>query len=119
MTPTVSRKEIAEKAAEAFGLSLLDLVSARRSADVVTARRVAWLLIKEFRPDTSTPEIGLLFNRDHSTVVVGLQEGRKRLVNDVLFREAVQDVRKALMKWPVAAPGNGTDRAKSNHAVTA
>lgn len=103
MTPRIPPRVIAEKVAEVLGFSLLDMISARRSAELVEARRAAWILIKEFRPDSSTIAMGLLFNRDHSTIVVGLQDARRRLKDDALFRAAVEDLRETLMKWPVAA----------------
>lgn len=103
MTPRIPPRVIAEITAEAFGFSFLDLISARRSAELVEARHAAWLLIKEFRPSSSTTGIGLLFNRDHSTIVVGLQKARRSKEDDTMFRSAVEDLREALMKWPAAA----------------
>ncbi|WP_414461774.1 helix-turn-helix domain-containing protein [Hyphomicrobium sp. DY-1] len=104
MNPRIPRKFIAEKTAEAFGFSFEELVSARRSVKLTLARRAAWLLIKEFRPDSSTSAIGLLCNRDHSTIVVGLQKGRARSVSDEEFRTKIRTVREILLLWPDVEP---------------
>lgn len=67
---------IAREVAEEFGLTLDDLVGPTVNKYLTAARREAWSRIyatKRF----STPQIGRFFNRDHSTIVHGLQRHRE------------------------------------------
>jgi chromosomal replication initiation ATPase DnaA len=51
-----------------FHIKRVDLVSARRTASIIYPRHIAIYLCR-MHTKRSTPEIGVKFNRDHSTVI--------------------------------------------------
>ena len=60
--------QIMERAAASFGFSSIDLRAKSRRQPLVLARQIAMYLCRELT-DLSLPQIGNLFNRDHSTVL--------------------------------------------------
>ena len=67
--PEVSIERIQETVSERFGLSVSELVSDRRSQNIVYPRQVAMYLSRELT-DSSLPKIGKKFGgRDHTTVI--------------------------------------------------
>jgi chromosomal replication initiator protein len=73
-----SLEAIQDAAAAAFNLSRDRLLARDRSPKVALARQVAMYLARELT-DTSLPELGRSFGRDHSTVV----HAHKRIAADV------------------------------------
>jgi chromosomal replication initiator protein len=73
-----SLEAIQEAAAAAFNLSRDRLLARDRSPKVAMARQIAMYLARELT-DTSLPELGRSFGRDHSTVV----HAHKRIAADV------------------------------------
>ena len=53
-----------------------------RSREYARPRHLAMFLTRELNPDMSLPEIGRRFDRDHSTVLMGIRRVRKHLVWD-------------------------------------
>lgn len=73
--------EIQESVSRYYGLSLLDMRSARRSRSVAHPRQIAMFLARELTP-RSLPEIGKYFgDRDHSTVIHAIRAVSKRMVD--------------------------------------
>lgn len=60
-----------------YRVTLKDLVRKDRSRTIVIARHTAMYLIRELT-SLSLPEIGALFNRDHTTVVHALNNIERR-----------------------------------------
>lgn len=60
--------DIATDIAERFGLTVADLRSERRSKVIVSARREAFLAIRDERSDLSSSQVGRFFNKEPSTV---------------------------------------------------
>lgn len=76
--PGTSRRErqILAEAAERHGLTVEDLTGLSRKQKVVVAR---WEVMRALRDlGRSTPRIGQILNRDHSTVIHGLRESQRR-----------------------------------------
>lgn len=70
-----SAREVAEYVAALHGLSFDDLASPRRSRPYARARQVAMHAIHSLCPHMSYPAIGrLLGNRDHTTILHGVQK---------------------------------------------
>ncbi len=86
--------EIQDEVCKIFEVSRMDLLSARRTGRLVTARQIAMALSKHLTK-RSYPEIGRRFNRDHSTVLVGVRR-RKPLI-DALARVVRRDA--PLTEW--------------------
>ena len=69
----VTAQDIMEIVANYFGLSVDDLICKSRVGALVEARSIAMFLCRRMT-DLSYPDIGRLFNRDHSTVVTAYKK---------------------------------------------
>lgn len=81
--------QIQAKVARYYQTTRLDMISARRTNDVIRPRMVAMYLARKLTP-SSLPEIGRRFGgRDHSTVrsailrIDGMREADPKLDNDI------------------------------------
>jgi hypothetical protein len=93
--PTV--REIVSVCASVYGVSYLDIVSARRTLDVIWPRQVAMYLSKEMTP-RSLPEIGrVIGNRDHTTVLHGVRKITALIGSDLKLRASVDKARLRLL----------------------
>lgn len=88
--PTI--RDIQVAVAGEFGVSVLDLVSDRRSADLVRPRWVAmWLSRHTTRHSYSA--IGRHFgDRDHATVIAAIQGIEKRIRSDSSLAQRCDDL---------------------------
>lgn len=81
-TAVPSIRVIQRLCADYYEVSVLDLLSIRRSAELVKARQVAMYLSKEFT-SKSLPEIGRRFGgRDHTTVIHALRKIKEKESSD-------------------------------------
>lgn len=103
--PTIKRRrtnldEILEAAATYHQLSLDDLLSKRRTTDVVRARHVAIYLARE-ETESSLSEIGkALGGRNHSTILHGYKKIADEVEADADLRQEVNSIREQLFLFP-------------------
>lgn len=71
MQPVNAQRILIEVCGET-GVKFGQMRSKYRNRDVVMARHIAWVLLSALT-DMNTMEMGALFNRDHSTVVLARQ----------------------------------------------
>ena len=91
----VPPQTIMSETASYFGLSREDLVSKSRSRPLTTARHIAMYLLRELT-DLSLIKIGELFDRDHTTVMHGIQKIEKMMPDrDTTYRQ-VQELTKTV-----------------------
>jgi chromosomal replication initiator protein len=76
-----------------YNIKREDLVSSRRTKEIASARHVTIYLIRTIT-EMSQPNIGKLFNRDHSTVLASLDAVEKRMAQDDVFRIEVEEMEK-------------------------
>lgn len=76
--PSLDFGSIVRKVCEGFGLQAEQLVSRSRKADFVLARNTIFYLARK-HTDLSLKEIGLRFNRRHSTVIKGIAAVEREL----------------------------------------
>ncbi len=83
--------------AEHYGISADDIVSGKRSAEIVLPRQIIMYLCREIL-NTSHKNIGIfLGNRDHSTVISGDKKIRERLQNgDEKLQNTINIIKKKL-----------------------
>jgi chromosomal replication initiator protein len=75
----ITVEAIVNAAAQEFGVTVLDIKSARHHASLVQARHVAMYLARHLTP-RSLPEIGrFLGGRDHTTVMYGVRRTEERM----------------------------------------
>lgn len=88
-------KTIIGVVAEHYGISASDIISSRRTANVVRPRQVAMYLAKTLTL-RSLPEIGRLFDRDHTTVIASIRRIQSIMDADEDFRAVVNCLRQKL-----------------------
>lgn len=86
---------IAETVAEYHGIRYRDLISARRTAELITPRHVTAWLARELTPHT-LPAIGRCLHRDHTTMLYAIHAVEGRMAADEGFREEVHTLRRAV-----------------------
>lgn len=62
-------KRIIARVAASFGFTYADILGPRQLAPLVRARWAAIAAVREARPDFSTPRLGRVFNRDHTSIL--------------------------------------------------
>ena len=91
-TPEVTIARIQEAVSDRFGLSVVELVSPRRSQSVAYPRQVAMYLSRELT-DASLPKIGKEFGgRDHTTVIHATTKITRLISEDRSVYNLVQDL---------------------------
>ena len=85
-TPTMG--EIKRTVAKHYCISERDMMSARRSKDVVLARHVAIYLSKKLTL-CSMPQIGASFNRVHTVTIYAVRGVERRINSDKAFAAEV------------------------------
>ena len=93
---------IIEAVAAAYGLEPSDLFGLKRRGNYVQARHTAIKLIRDLRmvdgsPRFSTPQIGTIFKRDHSTIVHALDVFENKLRHNPDMREIYDELRAELV----------------------
>jgi hypothetical protein len=77
--PTRNHEHIYSVVEAHFGVSRLDLLSSRRDVKIVRARQWGMFLAKTEWGELSFPDVGRIFDRDHTTVVHGVHKIRDEL----------------------------------------
>ena len=89
-------KDIQIAVAAHFNVTCIDLISERRTANLVRPRQLAMYLAKKLTT-RSTPQIGRQFgDRDHSTVLHAIRKVDERIKSDPEFASEVQLIRTRL-----------------------
>lgn len=89
-------EEILRAVAVEFEVSKLDLISSRRTKDIVTARQVAAYLAKKLT-GKSLPEIGRrIGGRDHTTILYSVAKVERLILTDIELAGRVEKVRASL-----------------------
>lgn len=97
MTNREIMQRIVEDVASVFGVSVLDIYSARRMRPQAQARHVAIWLCRHCTPFTITM-IGRHFGRDHTTILHAVRQTELRVSGDKTFAERVKELR-AQHQW--------------------
>ncbi len=93
---TANLGQVLEAAASYHQLSLDDLMSKKRTKDIVRARQIAMYLARE-ETDATLPQIGdALGGRDHSTVLHGYQKIAEEVEQDDELKREVSFIRRQL-----------------------
>lgn len=85
-------EKIQRAVCEHFGVSIVDLVSSRRTQPIVRYRQIAMYLAKKLTT-RSLPEIGRRFRgRDHTTILHAVRQIEKLMKADDFIRDAVETI---------------------------
>jgi chromosomal replication initiator protein len=94
MKPSVD--QVKRATAEAFGLSLVAMLSASRRRRVARPRMVAMFLSRQMTGAASLPRIGQQFGKDHTTVLHAIQRVPQLMAEDPAFAAKVATARAAI-----------------------
>lgn len=81
-----------------YNVSKEDLLSSKRNKNIAQARHVAIYLIREIIK-MSTPSIGTIFNRDHTTIMSSIEAVNKKLANDQMFAVDIKELKKQVQNF--------------------
>lgn len=96
-TPRVKIEDIQRATALQFGLTKTDLLSQRRTKQIVGPRQIAMYLSKVMTV-RSLPDIGRRFGgRDHTTVLHAVRKIEKALETDTNLQKVVQTLKSAIL----------------------
>lgn len=89
-------QEIIKVVAKHYGVSMMDLLSARRTKDVVRVRHIAMYLAKNLTL-RSLPEIGRqMGGRDHTTILHGVRKVTNRLEKQPELAAEIEQIKRRL-----------------------
>ncbi len=81
-------EQVVAAVCRASGMNILHLQGPRKCKEYVRPRQLAYLLLRDFCPSKSLPEIGrMMKKRDHTVALHGIKAARKRLASDPEYRE--------------------------------
>ena len=78
-----------------YNIAKEEVVGKRRNKEIANARHVAIYLIREIT-EISLPNIGKIFDRDHSTVMSSLEWVRRRIMAEPIFNADIENLRKEI-----------------------
>ena len=91
----INIEKIISEVARSYNVSESDILSNRRTANLVLARKVAMYITREIT-DLSFKSIGEAFGKDHTTVLYGVQSIEKFLQDKPYEKELIEDIIKNL-----------------------
>jgi chromosomal replication initiator protein len=94
---------ILQAVARYFGVRVEELKGRSRHKQIVVPRQIAMFLLCE-DAHLSTPDVGRLLSRDHTTVLHGVKQINNDIARDGPSRAAVRGVREVLLVSAVQAP---------------
>lgn len=77
-----------------FGISREDMVGKKREKAIAEARHISIYLIREIT-EMSFPNIGKLYDRDHTTILSSYQKVSRRVKSDPVFALELNEVKKS------------------------
>lgn len=83
--------EIADMVAKAFDLSLADMLTKNRDPNLFRARMVAAYVMRTVT-GSSTLDIAVALEREHTTVLHNLRHAREAMAQDILLRQLVRSL---------------------------
>ena len=92
---TINVEKIISEVSRTFNVSENDILSNRRTANLVLARKVAMYITREIT-DLSYKQIGEAFGKDHTTVLYGVQTIEEFLQDKPYEKELIDDIIKNL-----------------------
>ncbi len=91
----VTVDKIFDAVSEKYGVSKEDIYGTHRTKEIATARHVTIYLLRNLT-DMSFPNIGRMFNRDHSTIMNSIDVVERRLRSDNLFVMDIAELKKTV-----------------------
>ena len=94
----LSISSIKKTVADYYNLTITQINSKSRTANITIARHIAMYLCRDLLKDTSFIQIGNEFGgRDHSTVMKACDKVNKNLQKNMSYRQAIDEIKKKLL----------------------
>ena len=87
----VTIKKVVDEVSRTTGVSLEDIYSKKRTANIANARKMSFYIIRNVT-DMSYSAIGEEFNKDHTTVMYNIEEMEKKLASNSSLNSQVLDI---------------------------
>ncbi len=79
-----------------YGVTKDELTGQKRTKEIVGARHIAIYLIRN-TVEMSLPNIGKIFNRDHTTMMSSIENVEKRMKTDKSFKREIEELKKQIV----------------------
>ena len=89
---SVTIDKILNEVSRTFDISLDDLKSQKRDAEIVNARQIAMYVTREVTGITYESIGEKLGGKDHATVTHSIKKIKKQLENDIRLRDLIEDI---------------------------
>ena len=76
-----------------YNIAKEEVVGKKRNKEIAIARHVAIYLIREIT-EMSFPNIGKIFDRNHSTILSSIDIVKRRIVSDAIFHADIENMKK-------------------------
>ena len=83
--------------AKRYGVTSEDVLGAKRTKDIKTARNIAMYIIRQ-STDLSLPAIGTMFSRDHATVHSNIKAVEKQMRAEPALDAEISDIRREIKR---------------------
>ncbi len=93
----VTIDEVLDEVSRSYGVSKEDILSKRKTGEIVFARQVSMYIIREIS-QLPYKTIGKMFNKDHSTVIYTIDKIVKKLEQNTHQKKLVDDIIKNLQR---------------------
>ena len=88
---SVTVEKIFSSIFQKYGVKKEELISTKRTKEIAFARHITIYIIREVT-EMSLPNIGKIFNRDHSTVISSIETIERRLFNDAMLDYEIKEI---------------------------
>jgi chromosomal replication initiator protein len=106
--PELDARQVQEAVAARLDLSVDQLISPRRTADIARARQLAMYLTRELT-DLSLPQIARAFNRrDHTTVLHAIRKVQHTALEDASVSRTLEELTSQLRSGPTDSGPDGS-----------
>ena len=93
----VTVEEIQSTVAEKYNIKLGDLKGKSRKKEIVSPRHIAMYLSRDLLDD-SLVTIANAFNRDHTTLLHGIDKIKEQIAMDEEFKDEIENIRKSIIQ---------------------
>ena len=92
----ITAEKIIEVVSQEFTISVSDMKSKKRQAEIVNARQIAMFILKEMLDLNLTSIGGLFGGRDHSTVISSIRKIEEKITEDKIFKNQIDRIKQSI-----------------------
>ena len=92
---SVTVEKIFSSMYQKYGVKKEELISTKRTKEIALARHITIYIIREVT-EMSLPNIGKIFNRDHSTIISSIETIERRIMSDAMLDYEIKEIIKSV-----------------------